>query len=141
MAYVLGKRSLKTLEGVHPDLVKVIKAAITNSPYDFTIVQGVRTTEQQKALYAKGRTKPGKKVTNCDGVKNKSNHQAKADGFGHAIDLVIVDPSKPDGFDWDNSAKYKAVADHVLKVGKELGVNVTWGGNWKSIKDEPHFEV
>lgn len=141
MSYVLSKRSLETLKGVHPDLVKVMEKAISDSPYDFTIIQGVRTTKEQQALYAKGRTKPGKKVTNCDGVKNKSNHQAKADGYGHAIDLVIVDKTKKDGFDWDSSSKYKAVADHILKVGKELGIEVTWGGNWKAIKDEPHFEV
>lgn len=142
MSYVLGKRSLKTLEGVHPKLVEVMKKAITDSPYDFTIIQGLRTVADQKALYAQGRTKPGKIVTYCDGVKYPSNHQAKPDGYGHAIDIVIVDKTKKDGFDWDTTSKYKKVADHVLAVAKELGINVKWGGNWSEKKrDDPHFEL
>ena len=60
-----SKQSLQKLEGVHPDLVKVMKLAITNSPYDFKITQGVRTGAEQYALYCQGRTilkdKKGKK--------------------------------------------------------------------------------
>ena len=51
-----GDASLKKVEGVHKDLVKVMKLAITNSPYDFKITQGVRTSAEQYALYCQGRT-------------------------------------------------------------------------------------
>ena len=81
-----GQRSLISLNGVHPNLVKVMKEAIKDTPIDFTITDGGRTVAQQKALYAKGRTVPGSIVTNADGVKNKSNHQAKSDGYYHASD-------------------------------------------------------
>ena len=85
--YKLGQRSLDNLKGVHPNLVKVITEGIKTSPVDFTITEGLRTTKEQQQLYAQGRTAPGNIVTNVDGVKKKSNHQAKEDGYGHAIDL------------------------------------------------------
>ena len=74
---------------VHTQLVNLITEAVKESPFDFRIAQGVRTAEYQNSLYQQGRTKPGKIVTNCDGIKNKSNHQAKADGYGHAIDIFV----------------------------------------------------
>ena len=47
------------------------------------VVEGVRTTKRQQEHYAKGRTKPGKIVTHADGVRKKSDHQAKDDGYVH----------------------------------------------------------
>jgi len=85
--YSFAKSSLEKMEKVHPKLVEVMKEAIKNSPYDFRITDGARTAEEQFALYQKGRTLPGPKVTNCDGKKFKSNHQIKSDGFGHAVDI------------------------------------------------------
>ena len=82
-----SQRSLNSLNGIHPDLVKVMKEAIKYCPADFTITDSLRTTVEQQALYAKGKTVPGGIVTNADGVKNKSNHQAKSDGYGYAVDL------------------------------------------------------
>jgi peptidoglycan L-alanyl-D-glutamate endopeptidase CwlK len=135
---ILGKRSLTNLEGVHPDLVRVMKTAIEDSPIDFTITSGVRSTEDQQALYAQGRTKPGVIVTNTDGVNKKSNHQAKADGYGHAVDLYPCLDGKVEV----NAVKELAViASHILDTAKQLGVSVEWGGNWKTLKDYPHFEL
>lgn len=135
-----SERSRKNLVGVHPNLVKVMEAAIKDSPIDFTITEGLRTTKRQQELYAQGRTKPGSKVTNADGVKNKSNHQAKADGFGHAVDLYPF----VDGAVRVNE-KYvipnlKVIATHIKKVAKSMGFNVEWGGDWK-FYDPPHFEL
>ena len=141
MSYTLSKLSLSRLEGVHPKLKTVIKLGITNSPYDFMIVQGLRTAEYQNQLYQQGRTKPGKKVTNCDGYTHKSNHQAKADGFGHAIDFAIYNPNIPGKIEWDNTSKYKAVADHLKKIAEENGIKIEWGGDWKRFKDYPHIEL
>ena len=70
--YKLSKRSLDTMVGVNPDLVKVIKEAIVNSPFDFMITQGVRTAKYQNQLYQQGRTQRGLKVTNADGYIKKS---------------------------------------------------------------------
>lgn len=145
--FSFGEQSLKKLEGVHKDLVKVMKLAITNSPYDFKISNGVRTSAEQYALYCQGRTvltdKKGnklKKVTNCDGITKKSNHQVKADGFGYAIDIALLNPNNPKEVIWNDIAMYTKVANHILKIAKEQGVNLEWGGNWKDFKDYPHFE-
>ena len=144
--YSFSQTSLDKMEKVHPKLVEVMKEAIENSPFDFRITDGARTTEEQFALYQKGRTLPGPKVTNCDGKKFKSNHQIKSDGFGHAVDIfpcgviengVYRKFTSEEGYD---EKKLKLIANHILAVAKSKNINVEWGGNWK-MKDTPHFEL
>jgi len=136
--YKFGDRSKKNLQGIHPDLVKVMETAIINSPCDFTITDGVRTVEQQQALYAKGRTAAGKIVTNADGVKVKSNHQPKADGFGYAVDLY---PYYNGSVQLNDVKKLKEIAQHIKKTAEKLGISIEWGGDWTKLKDMPHFEL
>ena len=144
--YSFSQESLDKMKKVHPKLVEVMKAAITNSPFDFRITAGARTAEEQFALYQKGRTLPGPKVTNCDGKEFKSNHQIKADGYGHAVDIfpcgVIENGAyrkftSSEGYD---DKKLKLIADHILAVAKSKNINIEWGGNWK-MHDTPHFEL
>ena len=144
--YSFTQSSLDKMEKVHPKLVEVMKEAIENSPFDFRITDGARTTEEQFALYQKGRTLPGPKVTNCDGKKFKSNHQIKSDGFGHAVDIfpcgviengVYRKFTSEEGYD---EKKLKLIANHILAVAKSKNINIEWGGNWK-MKDTPHFEL
>jgi peptidoglycan L-alanyl-D-glutamate endopeptidase CwlK len=118
-------------------MAEVMRAAITDSPVAFTITCGVRTAAEQKALYAQGRTAPGKIVTNCDGVKSKSAHQAKDDGYGHAVDLY---PSPGGAVNVNDVAGLKKIAGHIKSVAQELGIDVVWGGDWK-MRDYPHFEL
>jgi len=144
--YSFAQSSLDKMEKVHPKLVEVMKAAIENSPFDFRITDGARTAEEQFALYQIGRSKPGRIVTNCDGKKFKSNHQIKADGYGHAVDIfpcgviengVYRKFTSEEGYD---EKKLKLIANHILAVAKSKNVNVEWGGNWK-MNDTPHFEL
>lgn len=144
--YSFSQESLDKMKKVHPKLVEVMKAAITNSPFDFRITAGARTAEEQFALYQKGRTLPGPKVTNCDGKEFKSNHQIKADGYGHAVDIfpcgVIENGAyrkftSSEGYD---DKKLRLIANHILAVAKSKNINVEWGGNWK-MHDTPHFEL
>ena len=144
--YSFAKSSLEKMEKVHPKLVEVMKEAIKNSPYDFRITDGARTAEEQFALYQKGRTLPGPKVTNCDGKKFKSNHQIKSDGFGHAVDIFpcgVVENgvyrkfTSEEGYD---EKKLKLIANHILAIAKSKNINIEWGGNWK-MNDTPHFEI
>jgi len=132
-----GERSIKNMNGVHPTLCKVMHEAIRNAPVDFTVTEGVRTVERQQELYAQGRTKLGIVVTNVDGVKTKSNHQPKADGYGYAVDLY---PYINGNVDVNAVKELKVIGAHILKTAKEMGVNVDWGGNWK-MQDYPHFEL
>lgn len=135
-----SKRSLDNLIGVHPNLIKIMKEAIKDSPVDFTITEGLRTVERQKHLYAQGRTTPGIKVTQKDGVKSKSNHQAKADGFGHAVDLYPYYNGEVQVTDKEVIPKLKLIAVHIKAVAKCLGLKITWGGDWNFV-DPPHFEL
>ena len=144
--YSFTQSSLDKMKNVHPKLVEVMKAAIENSPYDFRITDGARTAEEQNYLYQQGRTRPGQKVTNCDGYKAKSNHQIKADGYGHAVDIFpcgVIENGEyrkftsAEGYD---EKKLKLIADHILAVAKSKNVNIEWGGNWK-MNDTPHFEL
>ena len=52
MGFKLSQRSLDKMIGVNPKLVEVVKLAITKSPLDFSISEGLRTVERQKELVA-----------------------------------------------------------------------------------------
>lgn len=132
--YSLGNKSQQKLKGVHPLLREVIELAIKKTKQDFTVIWGVRTAEQQNALYQKGRTTGGSIVTYKDGYSGKSNHQVKADGFGHAVDLT------PWPIDWDDWGKFADINDAVQEAADEIGVKVTWGGNWR-MRDGAHWQL
>jgi peptidoglycan LD-endopeptidase CwlK len=97
------------------------------------ITQGLRTLKEQDALYAIGRTKPGKKVTNAKGGQSIHN-------YGFAIDICMIIDGKEASWnttkDWDNDK----VADwyECVKIFAKNGWE--WGGNWKKFKDLPHFD-
>jgi len=127
-----SQNSLNKLKGVHPLLVNTLEAALQTSPYDFAIVQGVRTQEEQNALYEQGRTKPGPIVT----WTRNSNHLVKADGYGHAIDFAAFVEG---AISWDEKY-YPQIADAILTAGKGLGLTLESGAYWKT-KDWGHIEI
>jgi len=139
MGYVLGARSRAQLEGVHPDLVRVIERAITLTTQDFMVVQGRRTREQMWENWGKGRTaaqcaakgvptsyaKPAlAKVTWLNNPLG-SEHAVKADGFGHAVDLG----SFPYG---SVPAKYRAIWQAMMEAARIEGVKIRAGIDWDS---------
>lgn len=126
--FKFSKASYEKLKGVHPDLVKVMEHAIQNSPVDFRITQGVRTQEEQDALYAQGRTKPGQIVT----WTRKSRHIT-----GHAVDVVALVNGK---ISWE-IPYYRQIADTVKEVAVQLGIMVDCGADWVKNKDYPHIEL
>ena len=130
MAYSLSLRSRTALQGVHPDLVRVVRRAIQITAQDFIVTEGVRTPERQRALYAQGRTAPGPKVT----WTLNSNHFIHADGYGHAVDLC------PYPVDWSDVKKFNAIAAAMMEAAELEGVALTWGGSW-SPPDRPHFQI
>ena len=141
MKYVLSKRSLDNLKGVHPNLSLIIQEAITTSTVDFTVVEGVRTLKRQQELYSQGRTKPGKKVTNADGINRKSNHQIKSNGYGYAVDIYPFFLGQVQINHEDTISSLKKIADHIKITAKRLGIFITWGGDWRNPYDPPHFEL
>lgn len=139
MPYAFGTTSLKRLEGVHPKLVAVATSAIARSSVDFMVLEGVRTPARQLQLYAQGRTKPGPIVT----WTKVSNHFKKADGYGHAVDLV------PWPVDWNDLKKFDAIAQAMFAASRELSIPIRWGADWdrdgkpreRGEGDSPHFEL
>lgn len=150
MSFYLSQTSLSKLDGIHSQLVEFMKELIKISPYDFKITQGVRTAEYQNALYQQGRTKPGPKVTNCDGHIYKSNHQVKSDGLGYAVDIAIlvykfVKDQKTGKvikqLDW-NGKYYDEVYEFAKKYGLLEKYGVEWGGNcFRNFIDKPHWQI
>ena len=131
------------LAGVHPKLVACVQAAVTLSKQPFEVIQGLRTAAEQAALYAQGRTAPGPIVT----WVTVSNHQAKADGFGHAVDLAAIEP---DGsIDWRDAAPYDSIKEAMFAGAKVVGLTLRWGADWNMNNvprehgetDEDHFEI
>jgi peptidoglycan L-alanyl-D-glutamate endopeptidase CwlK len=130
----LSQKSLDKMKGVNPTLVAVVKRAIEISAIDFSVLEGLRSLDRQKELYAQGRTAPGKIVT----WTMKSKH---IDGL--AVDLV------PYPLDWNDLHKFDQIADAMFDAAKELGVSIRWGADWnqngksreKGESDSPHFEL
>jgi hypothetical protein len=121
MAFTLSEKSLKRLQGVHPDLVKVVKRAIEITKQDFLVVEGLRTKERQRYLFSKGATRT-----------MNSRHIT-----GHAVDIAPLVDGK---VSWDWKYFYP-VRDAMKQAAKELDVKVEWGGDWKSFKDGPHWQL
>lgn len=145
--YKLGKGSLKKLESVHHDLVKIIKLAITRTPVDFGISEGHRSIERQKELYDQGKSK-------IDGINKKGKHNYNP---SLAIDLYAYHPDiatrKKIAYDVPTLCIIAGViiscADE-LKAKGDIKHGIRWGGNWdndgvilydQSFDDLPHFEL
>lgn len=121
------KISIERLSKLHPKVRLAFKSFIEEAETSFgvvlRIVQGLRTIEEQDALYAQGRTAPGKIVTNAKGSSSYHN-------YGLAIDIVeIVNGGANWNFDF---AK-------LLSIAKKYGLE--WGGLFKSIVDKPHYQI
>lgn len=121
MAFRLSARSLSRLEGVHSDLVKVVKRAIEITPVDFMVTEGLRTRERQIQLKAAGASQT-----------LNSRHIT-----GHAVDVAAW-VSGEVRWDWP---LYPKIAAAFKQAAKEVGVPIVWGGDWKSLRDGPHFEL
>ena len=115
-------RSLGNLKGIHPDLRKVMDRALQISPLDFIVIEGLRTEARQRQLVASGASQT-----------MNSRHLT-----GHAVDLLPIGPDGKAAFDWP---LYHKLAPAVKQAAQEFGVNIIWGGDWKSFKDGPHFEL
>lgn len=127
MTFRLGNRSRERLNGVDARVIEIIELALTISIIDFGIPQhgGLRTAAVQRELFKK-------KVSKCDGIKNKSAHQS-----GLAFDVyAYVDGAAS----WDRY-QLTQIATAMLQAASLLGYGLEWGGLFKSFVDMPHFEL
>jgi len=122
MTRKFGSRSLKNMQGIHPDLRRVLDRALKDSPLDFSVIEGLRTLERQKQLVASGASQT-----------LNSRHLT-----GHAVDLLPIGPNGKGAFDWP---LYDQLGPAVKAAADAEGVAIVWGGDWKRFKDGPHFEL
>ena len=127
--YKFSQRSLDNLKNVDERLVRICNELIKR--IDFTVIEGFRTPERQKEMYDKGFSK-------IDGISKKGKHNYSP---SLAIDII---PFKKGHNPFDGSKESDIMFDNLAKefkqVAKELGINITWGGDWKFI-DKPHFQI
>lgn len=127
MSYRFGSRSLKNLEGLHPDLIKVLNLAIQKTEQDFFIGEGLRSIERQERLVESGASKT-----------MNSRHLT-----GHAADIHPY-PYKgdhdqdgvPNSDDWD---AYEPIVMAMREAAEELGIDMTHGWDWGW--DAPHHQL
>lgn len=157
MSYALSHTSLSRLEGVHPDLVRVVKRAILGTQVDFMVVEGVRSDEQCRINYGKGRTAAECAAKGIDGSYARPDlakvtwvgnpystlHRKQHDGYGHAVDLL------PAPYDWKDRNNFDLVARAMFAAADAEGVKIRWGADWdqdgkpheRGETDSPHFEL
>jgi peptidoglycan L-alanyl-D-glutamate endopeptidase CwlK len=117
----LSDRSRTRLKGVHPDLIAVVEAAIRLTPVDFTITEGLRTPARQASLVRAGASRT-----------LNSRHLT-----GHAVDVAALVDGKV-RWDWP---LYERIAEAFKRAAAAAGTPIVWGGDWRSLKDGPHFEL
>lgn len=117
----LSARSLKRLEGAHPDLRRLLIEAAKDCEVHFEIGEVLRTLARQKQLKAVGASKT-----------MNSRHLT-----GHAVDIVCYVGGQV-RWDWP---LYRNAAAHIKQVAARLGIPLEWGGDWRSFPDGPHFQL
>lgn len=126
MSITLSQRSLERLQGAHPDLAKVIMRAAAISSVDFTVLEVLRTVARQKELVAKGASKT-----------MNSRHLPGKDGKSRAVDIAPMINGKV-SWDWP---LYHKLAPIIKQAAKDVGVPIEWGGDWRTFKDGPHWQL
>jgi len=121
MAFRLSARSQARMAGVHPRLVAVVQEAITLTPVDFMVTEGLRTPDRQAALVRAGASQT-----------KRSRHLT-----GHAVDIAaLVDGQVR--WDWP---LYPRIAAAFKAAAARQGTAIVWGGDWTTLRDGPHFEL
>lgn len=157
---ILGKDSLSKVHTLKQPLRDVIIEAAQTAPpeLDFMVLEGVRTREQMMVNYGKGRTAaqlkakgiPASyaqpklaKVTWLNNPFASAHAADPKDGLSKAVDCA------PYPIDWNDSARFEAMAEHIMATAKSMGVKLRWGRDWdmdgryeeKGETDGPHFEL
>ena len=122
---MINSRSLDDLIPPAKQRVEAFLAAAKAAGIDLLVTSTYRDNESQNALYAQGRTAPGKVVTNARAGQSFHNYRC-------AVDVVPLRNGKPV---WD--VKDEAWQT-VGRLGKAAGLE--WAGDWKRFKEYPHFQ-
>ena len=116
----------RKIEDLHPHVASLCRKFIERckeAGVDVLVTSTYRDHESQNALYAQGRTAPGKIVTKAKGGQSFHNHKV-------AFDVVPLVNGKAI---WNDEGLWRKIG----QIGQEVGLE--WGGNWK-FQDKPHFQ-
>jgi peptidoglycan L-alanyl-D-glutamate endopeptidase CwlK len=122
----MGLRREDRLGTVRQPLADVVRLASTYLDFDLLVVEGARSIMRQERLVAKGASRT-----------MNSKHIPRIDGYADAVDVAPV----LDGevrWDWP---LFHVIAKAMKRAAQELGVNLVWGGDWRTFKDGPHWEL
>jgi peptidoglycan L-alanyl-D-glutamate endopeptidase CwlK len=122
---MINSRSLDDLLPPVKERVEKFLNAAKAAGIDLLITSTYRDNASQNALYAQGRTKPGKIVTNAKAGQSLHNYKC-------AVDVVPIVAGKPR---WDVKEE---IWQQVGALGKAAGLE--WAGDWKRFKEYPHFQ-
>lgn len=118
---MLNVQSIRKLDGVHPDLRRVVMRAAEISPIEFIITEGVRSLQRQRALVAAGASR----------TFNSRHLSGMAVDFAPLVGGMLTWKWPP----------FRIVAQAFKKASEELGVPIAWGGDWRDFRDGPHIEL
>lgn len=121
MSFRLSQRSRARLQGVHPDLIAVVEAAIRLTEVDFMVTEGLCDPGRQAALVRAGASRT-----------LNSRHLT-----GHAVDVAALLEGQV-RWDW---LLYARIAGAFKAAARDLGTPLIWGGDWTRLRDGPHFEL
>ena len=121
-----SRRTRDNLKGVNHKLIAVVGYALAISEVDFWVNEGLRTTEKQQEYFKNGRSQ-------LDGIDKKSKHQ-----LGRAIDIYYTGWKNTDSI---KDPRWEKVYKAFRIAAANLHINIVFGANWKTFKDNPHIEL
>lgn len=129
----MPSKSIDDLQPIVRDQAKVFLTLAAQRGSPVKITQTLRTWDEQAALYAQGRTRPGAVVT-------KARPGSSMHNFGLAFDVAFAGPDPYlDALAKKDASAARAAWEKIGALGEECGL--AWGGRWKSFQDRPHFEA
>lgn len=131
----IDPRSIVLLQEMHPDLRKVVVRFAEIAPFGFRLTEVLRSEERQKRLVAAGASKT---------MRSRHLPHPK-DGLSRAFDLIpLVDINKNGKIEVEEMYAwplYHKLAPVMKQAAKDVGVQIEWGGDWRSFKDGPHWQL
>ena len=118
-----SQRSKDRLATCDKRLQDIMNEAIKE--YDFSVLEGHRSLERQYKLYKEGKSQ-------IDGRRKMGKHNYSP---SLAVDIV------PWPIDWNDIDRFKELAVIIKRIAKEKGIKIVHGGDWKSFKDYPHWQI
>lgn len=129
MSFQFSENSKKRLKTCNSKLQVLLNFALKTSNIDFTVACGYRGKEEQEKAYEKGLSKA---------KFGQSKHNVKP---SMAVDIYPYDGRMCNGDKKEDIEKFKELADHIKKCANRLQIKIKWGGDFKSFKDLPHWEL